>query len=138
MTRRRKRHSPEQIVHQLPAADAMPLTARTSGRAADLGSQGIDARALVNQFGGKRERSALRGRAARDDEPKLIERMRPLARQRPRFGSRRITAPLRADARPESKTRIFAAALGLSVFQQLDGPGRMVNREPRDRAAAGT
>jgi hypothetical protein len=137
MTRRRKRLSPEQIMHQLPAA-AMLLTARTSGRAADLGSQGIDARALANQCGGKRERSALRGRAARDDEPNLIERMRPLARQRPRFGSRRITAPLRADARPESKTRIFAAALGLSVFQQLDGPGRMVNREPRDRAAAGT
>jgi putative transposase len=40
-------------------------------------------------------RSAHRYEAKpRDDEPKLIERMRNLARQRPRFGYRRIGALL--------------------------------------------
>ena len=43
----------------------------------------------------------------RDDEPKLIERMRQLARQRPRFGYRRIAALLRAEAWPASATRIL-------------------------------
>jgi putative transposase len=43
----------------------------------------------------------------RDDEPKLIERMRQLARQRPRFGYRRIAALLRAEAWPASETRIL-------------------------------
>ena len=101
MTKRRKRHSPEQTVHKLPAADAMLKTGKDQVAVLQtLEARDIDARALANQFGGMRERSALRGRAARDDEPKLIQRMRPLARQRPRFGSRRITAPLCADARP--------------------------------------
>jgi putative transposase len=43
----------------------------------------------------------------RDDEPKLIERMRQLARQRPRFGYRRIAALLRAEAWQASETRIL-------------------------------
>ena len=43
----------------------------------------------------------------RDDEPKLIERMRDLARQRPRFGYRRIAALLRREAWSASETRVF-------------------------------
>ncbi len=43
----------------------------------------------------------------RDDEPRLIERMRAMARQRPRFGYRRIAALLRAEAWPASDTRVF-------------------------------
>lgn len=43
----------------------------------------------------------------RDDEPKLIERMRDLARSRPRFGYRRIAALLRREAWRASDTRVF-------------------------------
>lgn len=43
----------------------------------------------------------------RDDEPKLIKRMRELARQRPRFGYRRIAALLRREAWRASETRVF-------------------------------
>jgi len=43
----------------------------------------------------------------RDDEPKLIERMRDLARSRPRFGYRRIAAMLRREAWSASETRVF-------------------------------
>ena len=43
----------------------------------------------------------------RDDEPKLIERMRALARQRPRFGYRRIGALLRREAWRASDTRVL-------------------------------
>ncbi len=43
----------------------------------------------------------------RDDEPKLIERMRDLARHRPRFGYRRIAALLRREAWCASDTRVF-------------------------------
>lgn len=43
----------------------------------------------------------------RDDEPKLIERMRDLARTRPRFGYRRIAALLRREAWSASETRVF-------------------------------
>jgi len=43
----------------------------------------------------------------RDDEPKLIERMRELARRRPRFGYRRIAALLRREACSASETRVF-------------------------------
>ena len=56
----------------------------------------------------KQPRSVQRYEAQpRDDEPKLIERMRQLARQRPRFGYRRIAALLRAEAWPASATRIL-------------------------------
>ncbi len=43
----------------------------------------------------------------RDDEPKLAARMREMARQRPRFGYRRIAALLRAEAWRASDTRVF-------------------------------
>ncbi len=43
----------------------------------------------------------------RDDEPKLTARMREMARQRPRFGYRRIAALLRAEAWRASDTRVF-------------------------------
>ncbi len=43
----------------------------------------------------------------RDDEPKLATRMREMARQRPRFGYRRIAALLRAEAWRASDTRVF-------------------------------
>ena len=53
-------------------------------------------------------RSCQRYRAKpRDDEPKLIERMRELARQRPRFGYRRIGALLRREAWRASDTRVL-------------------------------
>jgi len=53
-------------------------------------------------------RSAQRYEARpRDDEPKLIERMRSLARQRPRFGYRRIGALLRREAWRASDTRVL-------------------------------
>jgi putative transposase len=43
----------------------------------------------------------------RDDEPRLIERMRELACQRPRFGYRRIAVLLRREAWRASDTRVF-------------------------------
>ena len=43
----------------------------------------------------------------RDDELALVRRMRHLARQRPRFGYRRIAALLRAEAWRASETRIY-------------------------------
>ena len=43
----------------------------------------------------------------RDDEPRLIARMRELARQRPRFGYRRIGALLRREAWSASNTRVL-------------------------------
>ncbi len=53
-------------------------------------------------------RSAQRYEAKRrDDEPKLIERMRELVRGRPRFGYRRIGALLRREGWRASDTRVF-------------------------------
>ena len=53
-------------------------------------------------------RSAQRYEAKpRDDEPKLIERMRELARGRPRFGYRRIGALLRREGWRASDTRVL-------------------------------
>ena len=53
-------------------------------------------------------RSAQRYAAKpRDDEPKLIERMRELVRGRPRFGYRRIGALLRREGWRASDTRVF-------------------------------
>ena len=43
----------------------------------------------------------------RDDEPSLIKRMLELARQRPRFGYRRIAALLRAEGLAASATRVY-------------------------------
>jgi transposase InsO family protein len=45
--------------------------------------------------------------APRDDEPKLAARMRELARERPRFGYRRIAALLRREAWSASDTRVL-------------------------------
>jgi transposase InsO family protein len=53
-------------------------------------------------------RSAQRYEAKpRDDEPKLIARMRTLVRQRPRFGYRRIGVLLRREAWRASDTRVL-------------------------------
>ena len=53
-------------------------------------------------------RSTQRYEAApREDEPNLTKRMRHLARQRPRFGYRRIGCLLRAEGWPASNTRVF-------------------------------
>jgi transposase InsO family protein len=53
-------------------------------------------------------RSAQRYEAKpRDDEPKLIKRMRELVRGRPRFGYRRIGALLRREGWRASDTRVF-------------------------------
>lgn len=43
----------------------------------------------------------------RDDEPALVKRMRELARQRPRFGYRRIAALLRREGWQASSTRVL-------------------------------
>jgi putative transposase len=65
----------------------------------------------------------------RDDEPRLIARMRELARQRPRFGYRRIGALLRREAWSASNTRV------LRLWRQ---EGLKVPQKKRKRRRLGT
>lgn len=74
-------------------------------------------------------RSSQRRRSApRNDEPVVIQRMRELARERPRFGYRRIAALLRQETFRASATRI------LRLWRQ---EGLKVPRKKRKRRALG-
>lgn len=66
--------------------------------------------------------------APRDDEPAVIKRMRELARERPRFGYRRIAALLRQETFRASATRI------LRLWRK---EGLKVPRKKRQRRALG-
>lgn len=67
----------------------------------------------------------------RDDEPSLIRRMLELARQRPRFGYRRIAALLRAEGLAASATRVYRLwrREGLKVPQKKRKRRRLGNSE---------
>ena len=65
----------------------------------------------------------------RNDEPAVIKRMRELARERPRFGYRRIAALLRQETFRASATRI------LRLWRK---EGLKVQRKKRKRRALGT
>jgi len=137
-TKRRKRHSPEEIVAD-QALDIPMLKHLNEGnwRARLESAPAVSVlqdKFTVSERGAcqviDQPRSSHRYRAQpRDDEPALVKRMLERARERPRFGYRRIAALLRRENWNASPGR---------VYRLWRKEGRKVLHRVRERRASGT